>query len=244
MRCHGEVERLDGALASFAGAEAGLRLRLGQVLEVLGRGKHFELGFSSIAAYALERCDRSVRWVEAARCLARRLEPLPELRRAVACGGVSWSMGELLARVAQPRDEAQWIEAAASRTVREMRGLVEAAVNERATGRAVLKRRDGGGAVLGEPASDGLALGEPALGEPALGEPASDEPVSDEPVSDEQALGAPVSDEQVLDVPALDVPALDVPALDVPALGEPGPDEPALCMLASDGLAAARTAAA
>jgi hypothetical protein len=126
MRCHGEVERLDGALASFAGAEAGLRLRLGQVLEVLGRGKHFELGFSSIAAYALERCDRSVRWVEAARCLARRLEALPELRRAVAFGSVSWSMGELLARVAQPGDEARWIEAAESRTVREMRGLVEA----------------------------------------------------------------------------------------------------------------------
>jgi hypothetical protein len=126
MRWHGEVKRLDGALASFARAEAGLRLRLGQVLEVLGRGKHFELGFSSIAAYALERCDRSVRWVEAARCLARRLEALPELRRAVAFGSVSWSMGELLARVAQPGDEARWIEAAESRTVREMRGLVEA----------------------------------------------------------------------------------------------------------------------
>jgi hypothetical protein len=148
MRCHGEVERLDEALASFARAEAGLRLRLGQVLEVLGRGKHFDLGFSSIAAYALERCDRSVRWVEAARCLARRLEPLPELRRAVACGGVSWSMGELLARVALPRDEARWIEAAESRTVREMRALVEAAVDERARGGAVLKRRDGGSAVL------------------------------------------------------------------------------------------------
>ena len=161
MRCHGEVERLDGALASFARAEAGLRLRLGQVLEVLGRGKHFELGFSSIAAYALERCDRSVRWVEAARCLARRLEPLPELRRAVAFGSVSWSMGELLARVAQPGDEARWIEAAESRTVREMRGLVEAAVHERAVG-AILNGRAGGGSVLGEQASDEQASDEQA----------------------------------------------------------------------------------
>src|SRR3954469_10987973 len=109
MRHVGEIERLDALLASFAPAETALRLRLGQVLDVLGRGKHFELGFSSIAAYALERCDRSVRWVEAARCLARRLEPLPELRGAVARGCVSWSMGELLARVAQPRDEARWI---------------------------------------------------------------------------------------------------------------------------------------
>lgn len=121
MRRRGEVERLDATLASLAVGEAGLRLRLGQVLEVLGRGKHFELGFSSVAAYALERCDRSVRWVEAARCLARRLEPLPQLRRAVALGRVSWSMGELLARVAQPADEAGWIAAARGRTVREMR---------------------------------------------------------------------------------------------------------------------------
>jgi hypothetical protein len=124
MRCHGEVERLDAALAARARQEAGLRLRLGQVLEVLGRGQHFELGFSSVAAYALERCDRSVRWVEGARCLARRLEPLPALRRAMAFGRVSWSMGELLARVAQPHDEARWIEAAEGQTVREMRGRV------------------------------------------------------------------------------------------------------------------------
>jgi|GEM_PF-297279 len=135
MRCIGEIERLDALLASFGPAETALRLRLGQVLELLcseGRGGHFELGFSSVAAYALERCDRSVRWVEGARCLARRLEQLPELRRAmtlgVMCGGacwsVSWSMGELLARVAQPQDERRWIEAAQSRTVREMQGSV------------------------------------------------------------------------------------------------------------------------
>jgi hypothetical protein len=124
MRCHGEVERLDSRLASLARAEAGMRLRLGQVLEVLGRGQHFELGFSSVAAYALERCDRSVRWVEGARGLARRLEPLAELRRALAFGSTSWSMAELLARVAQPEDEASWIEAAQSRTVRQMRAQV------------------------------------------------------------------------------------------------------------------------
>jgi hypothetical protein len=124
MRCHGEVERLDARLASLARAEAGMRLRVGQVLEVLGRGQHFELGFSSVAAYALERCDRSVRWVEAARSLARRLEPLRELRRALAFGGISWSMAELLARVARPEDEACWMEAAQSRTVRQMRAQV------------------------------------------------------------------------------------------------------------------------
>jgi hypothetical protein len=128
MPCREEVERLDRSLASLARAEAGLRLRLGQVLEVLGRGQHFELGFSSVAAYALERCDRRVRWVEGARCLARRLEPLNELRRALAFGNISWSMAELLARVAQPEDEASWMEAAQSRTVRQMRAQVLQAI--------------------------------------------------------------------------------------------------------------------
>ncbi len=124
MLGRGEVKRLDKRLASLARAETARRLRLGQLLEVLGQGKCFELGFSSIAAYALERCDRSVRWVEAARTLARRLEPLPQLRWAMAFGQVSWSMGELLVRVAQPADEAHWIETAESRTVRQVRVLV------------------------------------------------------------------------------------------------------------------------
>jgi hypothetical protein len=136
MRCleEKEVERSDRALASLARGEGALRLRLGQVLEMSNRGACFTLGFSSVAAYALERCDRSVRWTEAARCLARRVEQLPKLRRALALGEVSWSMGELLARVAQAEDEASWLACAASRTVRQMRGLVsEASSNARGT---------------------------------------------------------------------------------------------------------------
>ncbi len=94
MRCIGEdMERVDVALASRAREEAALHLRLGQALEVMGRGGCFTLGFSSLAAYALERCERSVRWAESARCLARRVERLPELRGAIAFGKVSWSMG-------------------------------------------------------------------------------------------------------------------------------------------------------
>lgn len=41
---------LDAALASLAREEAALRLRLGQLLEVLGRGAVFDLGFSSLGA--------------------------------------------------------------------------------------------------------------------------------------------------------------------------------------------------
>jgi hypothetical protein len=122
------LEQLDRRLASLARGEAAWRLRLGQALEMLGRGGVFELGFSSLAAYAVERCERSVRWVEGARCLARRVELLPQLREAIAFGRVSWSMAEALTRVVTPENEARWIEQAESRTVRQMRRLAKESV--------------------------------------------------------------------------------------------------------------------
>ena len=96
-------------------------------MEVLQRGGHcFALGFSSCSAYALERCDRSTRWVEAACCLARRLAGLPALRRALAAGELSWSAAELVSRVGQGSEEAAWLEVARRHTVRELRELVRA----------------------------------------------------------------------------------------------------------------------
>jgi hypothetical protein len=128
MRGRGDQHRLDEALASLSREDSALRLRLGQVLEMLARGGHcLTLGFSSTWAYALERCDRSPRWVEGARCLARRLEALPELRRALGSGHISWSQAELVARVAQPSDEAGWCAVAREHTVRELRELVRSA---------------------------------------------------------------------------------------------------------------------
>jgi hypothetical protein len=124
----GDLQQMDASLASLAREDAVLRLRLGQLLEVISRGAVFELGFSSFNAYAIERCERSGRWAEAARCLARRLEKLPRLRRAMAMARVSWSMGELVARVATAHNEERWLELAQGRTVRQMRVLVAEAM--------------------------------------------------------------------------------------------------------------------
>lgn len=139
-----DLERLDARLAGLAVSEAPLRLRLGQVFEMLSRGGHFELGFSSVGAYARERCERSIRWMEGARCLARRLEQLPQLRRAVAHGQISWSMAELVARVAEPVDEARWLDLAERHTVRQMRELV----------RGVASKSPGGGVNSSEQRAD------------------------------------------------------------------------------------------
>lgn len=111
--------RLDAQLFALSRENAALRLRLGQALEVLQRVGHcFALGFSSCWAYALERCDRSTRWVDAARCLARRLEGLPALRRARAGGELTWSAAEIVSRVARRSDEAEGLEVARRHTVR------------------------------------------------------------------------------------------------------------------------------
>jgi hypothetical protein len=52
-----QLELLDSELFALARADGRLRLELGQLLEGMAeRALHFSLGFSSIAAYALERC--------------------------------------------------------------------------------------------------------------------------------------------------------------------------------------------
>src|SRR6185295_15870254 len=152
---------LDAQLVSVAREEAGLRLRLGQVLELMRRQACcFELGFSSLAAYALERCERGVRWVEVACCLARRLEVLPVLRGALATGQLGWSVGELLARVARPENEARWLELARERTVRELRQEVTRARGVAAVDIGVGKadrRVAGNDAAQGDAAQEGIA---------------------------------------------------------------------------------------
>jgi hypothetical protein len=125
------IEQLDAPLVRVAREDAGSRLRLGQVLEVMQRRACcLELGFSSLGAYALERCERSKRWAEVARCLARRLEVLPLLRVELATGRISWSKAELLARLlagkeAQPRSETYWLELGRSHTLRELKREVK-----------------------------------------------------------------------------------------------------------------------
>jgi hypothetical protein len=153
MRSSGDIERLDSELVSRAWANAALRLRLGQVLAVLGRGAVFDLGFSSLGAYAVERCERSARWAEGASALARQLEALPALRWRVAFGELSWSMAELLVRVATPASEARWLELAECQTVRQVRALVAAAADAVAAaagevGAVVDEVREGGAASL------------------------------------------------------------------------------------------------
>ncbi len=119
------LEKLDAELARRSCEAGRLRFEMGVGLDLLDRsGGHHALGFSSIEAYALERCERSASWCQQARRLARRLEGLPALAEALTSGSLSWSMAAVLATVASPDDADFWLAEASRRTVREMKALV------------------------------------------------------------------------------------------------------------------------
>jgi len=115
-----EITQLDEELYRLARGAGRLRLRIGQALHRLGDGVH-ELGFSTLGAYALERCCRGGRWAAESRTLARRLQSLPQLTKALEAGSIGWSMAELLARHATPQTEAALLQVARGKSVQAMR---------------------------------------------------------------------------------------------------------------------------
>ena len=118
------LEALDAELALRASEAGRLRFEMGRGLNQLERtGGHHALGFSSVEAYALERCERSASWAQQARRLARRLDGLPVLADALIAGSLSWSMAAVLATVACPYDAEIWLAKASGLTVREMEKL-------------------------------------------------------------------------------------------------------------------------
>src|SRR5262245_43948476 len=105
------LEALDAELCRVSLSVGVLRLTMAEGLEALARcGGHHELGFASVEGYALERCERSARWVQGSRLLARRLAELPLIRRALVRGEIGLCMAQVIAGVAHAEDEARWVE--------------------------------------------------------------------------------------------------------------------------------------
>ena len=127
-----ELVRLDSRLAELARGEGRTRLMLGELLELLAkRSGHHELGFSSLGAYARERCGRSARWAGESRLLAERVAKLPQLRAALSGGAIGWCMAELVARHATMETDSALTELALGSTVREMRARLVPKVDSR-----------------------------------------------------------------------------------------------------------------
>src|SRR5688572_22495589 len=120
-----EVTRLDYELVRIGRGAAVIRLSIGAMLDVLSSsGGHHELGFSSLEAYARERCERTGRWAADTRALARKLHDLPRTREALELGIIGWSTAELLARHVTSNSEVEWLGRARQSTVRELRALL------------------------------------------------------------------------------------------------------------------------
>jgi hypothetical protein len=95
---------------------------MGTALEELSRSSgYMDLGFCSIEAYSLERCERSAAWTRDACCLARRVSALPLIRQSLINGQLTWSMAQLIASVSTPDTEEIWVKRALERTVRQIR---------------------------------------------------------------------------------------------------------------------------
>ena len=114
--------RLDAGLVRMARRQTVVRLAVGEAFVALGQGWQ-ELGFSRFVDYVRERCNRSGRWGEDTRALARRLAGLPGIRRALF-DGVGWCMAEVLSRHATADDEEELLEATRGMTVRQVKRVL------------------------------------------------------------------------------------------------------------------------
>jgi len=116
---------IDGYLRRLASQEARCRLVLGRLAQTfLARQGHHALGFARIDDYARERLGLSGRTLESAAAVAKSLARLPALRHAFEAGDLTWAHVRLLARIATPETESEWLGRARGRTVRALEALI------------------------------------------------------------------------------------------------------------------------
>ncbi|MCK6544468.1 HNH endonuclease [Myxococcota bacterium] len=124
-------------LVQLARTESALKLRAGELLDALFLRKgHHELGFSSIDAYVVERCQRSAAWGREARALARRIREgaLFGLRAAVRSGELGSAKAELVARFATVDTEVSLLARAKESTFRALAAELTGATGDLTAG--------------------------------------------------------------------------------------------------------------
>jgi 5-methylcytosine-specific restriction endonuclease McrA len=113
------------ALLRLAERRAGLDFEEGRwLLAALRAGTHVRLGYGSFHEYAERLFGYGPRVTQEKLRVAEALEELPDMARELEAGRVSFSAVRELTRVATPKTEREWLEAARGRTVRELEQLV------------------------------------------------------------------------------------------------------------------------
>ena len=116
-------------LLRLAASVGPLRRVLSAIAARLIATKAYEgLGYARLADYARERAGLSARQLQDLARVSRALADLPALERALLANVLPWSKVRLLARVATPEDEAEWIARARAQPTRRL----EQAVREHA----------------------------------------------------------------------------------------------------------------
>ncbi len=96
----------------------------GLLLEALRTEAHRHLGFGTFGEYVERLFGYGPRATEEKLRVARSLEDLPEMDRALRDGDLSWSAVRELTRIAAPHTEGAWLSAARDKTVRQLERLV------------------------------------------------------------------------------------------------------------------------
>src|SRR5438876_9317260 len=122
---HDAALAVDGWLRRLAAQDARGRTVLGRLAQAfLRRRGHYQLGFGRLGDYSRERLGVSARELQSLATVNARLERLPRLRAAFANGVLSWAQIRLLAAVATPEDETEWLARADGRTVRALAAVM------------------------------------------------------------------------------------------------------------------------
>jgi hypothetical protein len=109
----------------LARKRAGLDFEEGRWLLRAFRGKaHARLGYGSFAEYVERLFGYSPRQTQEELRVAEALEDLPKTALELEAGKISFSAVRELTRVATPETEGEWLEAARTKTVREVEELV------------------------------------------------------------------------------------------------------------------------
>ena len=122
-----DLDHHDNRMATLGRGLGALRLALGEGLLRLSTGDIQDFGFPTFESYVREALGRTGRWGADVRGLARRLGCLPHLRAALASGRLSLSVVELVARLATPDDEAEWVDRVSGRVSGRVTGRVTTA---------------------------------------------------------------------------------------------------------------------
>ena len=102
---------LDARMRTLNAREAACRIVVGELAEVLRRtSAHRQLGFARLADYTRERLGLSSREIESLATVTAALRRLPATGAAFTRGDLSWTRTRLITAVADPEDEAVWLE--------------------------------------------------------------------------------------------------------------------------------------